>query len=281
MATLKEVQSNLENVLTIGTITGIYQDMAQLRMNRVREEVLKTRQFLEGLIKVYGLAKKSYLASAQKKDSRKLAKLLTKGKKDQVLIFLSTNEFFHGHLISELWRSARNYLKENKANLVVIGKMGKYLAEQSGYGHKLFYFQLDDEKPAQEDLKELVESIRKYERVIVFHGRFETVIHQEPMQTDISGGNYLEEETIETKRYLFEPSPEEILEFFENEIVAALFNQVILEHRLAKHASRMVAMHQITEKANLMGENLKKKKMKILRQIQDKKQIEFFNSFNI
>ena len=164
---------------------------------------------------------------------------------------------------------------------MVIGRMGKYLAENSGYGHKIFYFQLDEEKPAQEDMKEIIEFIEKYERVIVFHGRFETVIRQAPTQTDISGGAYLEEEVAEVKHYLFEPDPEKVLEFFENEIVVALLNQVILEHRLAKYAARLVAMYQTTEKAHQMEEKLRKEKIKIQRQQSDKKQTDFFGSFNL
>ena len=110
MPTLKEIKANLETVSTLGMVTGIYQSIAQLRMNHIREEVLKTRQFLEGLVIVYGLAKKSYLASVSKKGGEKLDKFLSKRKKGQVLIFLSTNEFLYGPLILELWRNIKNYL---------------------------------------------------------------------------------------------------------------------------------------------------------------------------
>ena len=47
----------------------------------------------------------------------------------------------------------------------MVGRIGKYLAEGSGFGHKLMYFELNDEKPEKEAIKDIAEFIKNYEKV--------------------------------------------------------------------------------------------------------------------
>ena len=88
---------------------------------------------------------------------------------------------------------------------MVVGKLGKYLAENYKLGHKIFYFDLNDEKPEEETIKEIIDFVKRYERIIVFHGKFETVLNQNPAITDISGGISPEEQTEEVKDYFLNP----------------------------------------------------------------------------
>ena len=146
---------------------------------------------------------------------------------------------------------------------MVVGRVGKSLAENYRLGHKIFYFELNDEKPEEEIIKEIIEFVKRYEKIIVFHGKFETILNQNPAITDVSGGVSPGERTDEIKNYLFEPSPEAVLEFFETEIVGNLFSQTILEHSLAKYTARMMAMYQATENIKQSKKESGKKQKKI------------------
>ena len=278
MASLKKIKNDLETISKIFLIASIYQEIAHLRMVEIRQAVLKIREFLDGLNRVYHLAKRSFFASLEKK-SEGIPYILQK--QGEVAVFLSANEFFYGTLILDIWQEIQEYLKEKEAALMVVGKMGKYLVEASGLRLKIFYFELDDEKPEREKIKEIVEFVKNYKKIVVFHGKFETVLSQNAVMTDISGGITLEEKIGEVKNYLFEPSPETVLEFFETEIVFALFNQTILEHRLARYAARMMAMYQATENAKKIKKEVEKNKKKLEQQISDKKQIEIFSGFKL
>ena len=145
----------------------------------------------------------------------------------------------------------------------------------------MFYFELDDEKPERERVKGIIEFVKNYEEIIIFHGRFHTVLFQKVVQTNISGGITLEKELGEIKSYLFEPSPEAVLEFFETELMSAFFNQAVLEHRLSRYATRMIAMYQATENAKKIREKLKIEQKKLERQLLNKKQIEVFSGFQL
>ncbi len=278
MASLKKNKNDLETISQISLITSIYQEIAHLRMVEIRQAVLKIREFLDGLARIYHLAKRSFFASLGKKTEG--IPYISK-KQGEVAVFLSANEFFYGSLILDIWQKTQEYLKEKKVDLIVVGKMGKYLAEANKLRLKIFYFELDDEKPEREKVKEIIELVKNYEKIVVFHGKFETVLSQNAVMTDISGGITFEEKIGEIKNYLFEPSPKTVLEFFETEIVSALFNQTILEHRLARYATRMMAMYQATENTKKIKKEVEKNKKKLEQQILDKKQIEIFSGFKL
>lgn len=276
MKALRQIRNNIKSVTTIELIARAYQEIARLRMNRVRQGVLENREFIEHLSKIYAIAE----AAKEREISKKIKKKYPKEealRKGEVVIFLSSNERFYGTLNLEIWRQVSNYLAENKADLIVVGRMGKYLAEASGFGTKMFYFELDDDHPEEKRMQAIVEFAKKYKDIIVFHGRFKTILTQEVAQSTISASFISEDKTkLPLKTYLFEPSPEAILEFFETELMYAFFKQTVLEHQLSKYATRMIAMHQASQNAKKTKQQLQKIFKKMQRQLLNKKQIEQF-----
>jgi len=278
MPTLKEIRKNLETVSAIKSIASTYQEIANLRMRRIREKVLKNRQFFKELLGIYQRVKSAYLSSLKKKPAKKERVSFRRVEKEKIVVFLSANQFFYGALILDIWKEVQKYLENQKTDLAVVGRTGKYLAEGAGFGHRMYYFELDDVKPEKGRIGEIVEFIKKYRQVLVFHGRYEGVLFQKPVMSEISGELPFEQKAREVKNYLFEPSPEAILDFFETEIVATLFNQTILEHQLARYASRVMAMYRATENAKRLEKKLQVLENKLERQKLNKRQIEFFGS---
>lgn len=281
MAILREIKENLKAIANIEAVTRTYQEIANLRMNKIRREVLDNRDLADELSRVYILAKKAYAVQFKNKKLTKARESFMKRKKQRVVVFLSCNERFHGTLVLDIWKELLNFLTENKADLAIAGRIGKYLAERSGFGHKMFYFELDDDEPEREKVKGIIEFIKNYEEIIIFHGRFQTILSQKVVQSNISGGAVQEKELSKIKNYLFEPSPEAVLDFFETELMSAFFNQTILEHRLSKYATRMIAMHQATESAKERKKELETEQKKITRQLLNKEQIEMFSGFQL
>jgi len=106
-------------------------------------------------------------------------------------------------------------------------------------------------------------------------------LFQKVVQSDISGGTIQEKELGEIKNYLFEPSPEAVLDFFETELISAFFNQTILEHRLSRYATRMIAMYQATRSAKEKRRELEIEQKKLIRQLLNKKQVEMFSGLQL
>ena len=111
----KEIKENLEVVSAIGDITGIYQEIASLRIKQMREGVAKTKEFLAGVADVYNKAKASYIAAFQKSvmkgktDYTQADFIKRNGKK--VFILLSANEHLYGTLILDIWHLFTNDLR--------------------------------------------------------------------------------------------------------------------------------------------------------------------------
>jgi len=277
MSTFKEIEENLEMISAIRNIASTYQDIADLRMKQIREKVLKNRELFKELFNTYQRIKSDYSLFSKNTWSKKEKDSFRKPKKESVIIFSSANQFFYGALILNIWKEIQKYLEKNKTDLIVIGKTGKYLAEENGLGSKMFYFELDDVKPEEKRIGEVLDFIKNYKKIIVFHGRYEKVLSQKPVMNEISGKLPSGDKIEKVYSYLFEPSPEAILEFFETEIIAALFNQTILEHQLARYASRVIAMYKATENAKKLKQKLSIVKNKLKRQKINKKQIEIFS----
>jgi F-type H+-transporting ATPase subunit gamma len=286
METLKKIKEDLETVNLISTITSVYCEIAKMRMNQIRSWVLKNREFLQEIAKIYQKTKLAYFSFLKK------GKILKEGKDFEkitflkkipktAIIFLSANQPFYGKLIYEIWSVLSDFLEAKGVELIVVGKIGRDLILRFNPSKKFSFFELDDDRPKKEEIEKIVEFAKKFQRVIVFHGKFESPIRQSVTVSEISGIFPTLEKIEKAKEYLFEPSPEEIFEFFETEIFTRLFHQTIFEHQLAKFAARVIAMYEATEKSKKEKEKLQMKKIKIQKDIMNKKQINLFLGYSL
>ena len=158
----------------------------------------------------------------------------------------------------------------------VVGTFGKYLVKNDNeIDQNVTYFDLSDDKPNSIQIDKIIKHISKYEQIFVYYGKLVTVLNQLPTKEQISGGASLQQKE-KGKKYLFEPSPQKIMEFFETEIIAALFNQKIFDHQLSRFASRMVAMDLATENANEIIKKLDREYKSLKRRVMNRKQLEVF-----
>ncbi len=279
MPLLKEIEENLKATSMVQVITEIYQEVANRKMQKIRQGVLSNREFIEQLSQVYGSVKRTYISSKKREGVKEKSPI--KYKNGKVVVFLSSSEHFHGTLILNIWKKFLNYVPKNKADLVIVGRIGKYLASATKFKKKFSYFNLDEENPKKEEAKNIIDFISKYEEIIVFHGKFSSILSQKAVQTTISGEISAKETPKENKSYLFEPSIEDVLNFFETELVSAFLNQILLEHRLSEYAIRMTTTYRSTQNAKEQKRKLNLKREKLERQLLNKKQIELFSGFSL
>jgi F-type H+-transporting ATPase subunit gamma len=246
MPTIKEINENLRFISALKEIVLAYQEIANFKINQIRQKVLKNRQFFQELLKTYEIVARLY-----KKEMSE--------KKEEITVFLSAHQPFYGNLILEIWQKVKNFLSEKRRKLVVVGKVGKMMVEESGEFQDFYYFDLDVENIEKEKLSQIVNFLKNYQTIFVFHGKYETITKQIAVREEIGEKLFLEKTEKEEEKYIFEPSLAEIINFFEKEIVGSLFHQTLLEHQLSLNASRVISMYQAGEKAK----NEEKKLMRI------------------
>src|SRR3989344_1075946 len=111
MYSRKEFTENLNAATSIKSITSIYQEIAYLRMNQLKDKVARTSAFLDGGPEIYNHAKSAYIdiikAQTVKKDKAYNELRFIKRNGKTVLVFLSANEHLYGELILNVWDKFR------------------------------------------------------------------------------------------------------------------------------------------------------------------------------
>ena len=171
--------------------------------------------------------------------------------------------------------------------MVVVGKRGKLLFEERMPRARYIYRDLPDTTTNVADIISLMELFSHYRRIHVFYGKFESFVSQIPISTllgEIQHQASTPSSMGDVKppkplvQYLFEPSLKEVAKFFETEILAALFQQITQESRLAKLAARMFQLDTATENIGSVLSTVVFERQKLLHQLENKKQLELVNS---
>lgn len=252
----KLIAEDLEALNSLKDLAESYEEIAVVRMQKIKESVLNTRDFLTEISDVFVDLKASYerevkdLMTRIKRGEKTLFHGLQKNGKT-LLVYLSSNGRLYGSVTQKTYKLFMTDVKKPEAgntDIVIIGSAGKEMFEASGNPKPFEYFEIPDTDVDVEHIKKLMEKFLQYEKVYVYYGKFGNVIKQSPIATSISGEDIFETEittpTPREDRFIFEPTLEKIFHFFETQIMANLFSQTLLENQLARHASRVNAMEE-------------------------------------
>lgn len=286
MAQKKAITEDLEALNSLKELAESYEEIAVIRMQRIRESVLSTRDFLAELSDVFVDLKTSYnqemqdLLKKRKSGDKSLLPVLQK-KGSDLMVYLASNGKLYGSVTQKTFRLfMADLLKPGapKADIAVIGGAGKEMFEGAETGLPFDYFEIPDTNIKMEHIKNLMKKFLQYDHVHVYYGKFGNVINQSPIATSITGDDIFETDVPahvpREDKFIFEPSLEKIFHFFETQIVANLFSQTLLENQLARHASRVNAMEEALVHIEVESVKLNRVKNRMKHQLQNKKQLE-------
>lgn len=252
----KETVSYLRN---FQRITQTYQEIAAVRMQRVKHSVLQNREYLDETRSIYHEVVNSYKEYvAQRLKDEEKASLRDKDKK--VSILLSANTKLYGAIIKKVFEAFYAHIKESETDVVIIGKTGLQMYKETHTTKPYQYFDLPDDILTPEALAEIITAITKYEEIIVFHSQFEDILTQIVKKTALTPERYQAKSdgTTATTMYIFEPAIEEVLQYFEKEILGSLFVQTVNESNLSKFTARMISLNTTSNNINQRVEDLTK-----------------------
>lgn len=260
-----------------------YEEISTMKMRAARDSVLHTRNFLSALSAVFVNVKSSY--------KNKVSQENTKGKNNdptlqfsthksngqEIFFLLSATNKLYGDINAKTFQLFRERMEQSpNVAIAIIGRTGKELFESLYPQREYTYFDLPDVVSSVEMLKPLISLMLQYEHVTVFYGRFVNIVNQEAVASSISGDEPLEQQQAPAKEFGFiiEPSIEEVLQFFETQIVSSLFKQTLVEAELARLASRIKAMEQAIIFINTRLTNLSAAEKRAKRNFENRKQLE-------
>lgn len=289
----KIIAENLEALNSLKDLAESYEEIAVIRMQKIKDSVLKTRDFLQDLSDVFVDLKSSYdrevkeLLARRKTGDKTILPLLQKNGKT-LMVYLSSNGRLYGSVTQKTYKLFIGDLKkpENQnVDVFIIGSAGKDMYEASGAAKPFTYFEIPDVGVDLVHIKKIMQKFLQYEKVHVYYGKFDNVVNQTPIGTSITGENIFESEVVETvsrdDRFIFEPILEKIFYFFETQIIANLFSQTLLENQLARHASRVNAMEEALIHIEEESRKLVRARNTIKHQMQNRKQLETISGLTL
>jgi F-type H+-transporting ATPase subunit gamma len=275
----KQIENEISELVSLNDITKAYALISSIMIKRVRESVLKSRDFLDSIFDIFNEVFYSY-----KKEVMSLA-IKGRGKKGitflshngrTVCVFLSSNTRLYGDVVVDTFNNFLREIREKDVEATIIGRYGLILFRQVEKGRPYTYFDFPDNEIDTKQLMSIISHLVQYEEIHLYYPKFENVITQRPSVFKISAGSTITEarpKEFKYVSYIFEPSLEDILIFFETEIFTSVFEQTIRESQLAKFASRLVAMDIAQGRIKDKISEAKLRKSKLVHAVSNRKQL--------
>ncbi len=248
MKTVKNLKDELDYLSSFLTMVETYEEIAALRMRKVKKFILERREFMRGLNEAFAYISYAYRVYRKSLKGKARDRVLnTNGR--TVAILLSSNTGMYGDIIINTFDIFKEDIKNSDFDLVIVGKVGQRMYENLGKGKAYKYFDMMDNGIDEPGIKKLIEHITDYSNVVVYHGSFKSVLSQVPTRTEVPVELKRIEQSLKSydEKFLFEPSVEKVAEHFEKQIESLIFEQVVFESCLSKFASRMINMDIASE----------------------------------
>jgi ATP synthase F1 gamma subunit len=279
--TNKELNNQIDNLQAVQNITDVYQQVAAMRMRKVRDGIVNSREFYQKLSEIYLESQACY--REQHKATQHHAKNYareTNGK--SVSVLLSSNTGLYGSVIKAVFKQFADDTATTTDDLIITGQLGRNWFQVLAPTKPFKYFNLaDGTDNLDAQLRQIFEYLAKYSNVKVYHGLFRNIAEQQVKVTTLT--QQLAQKTTPgpSLSFLFEPGVDKVLQTFEEQLLYAFFDQAVYESALSKYGSRMLSLDSATQNISklLAQSRLMSGKMRHLSE--NKKQQEATRLWNI
>lgn len=295
MASKKDIQRRIKSVSNTKKLTRAMEMVSAAKMRKSVEAVLRTRTYANlSWETVLNLSRSSSGNGASshpllvKRDKLDRAAIILISSNRGLCGGFNSNIIEKAHL--SIKKHHEFHGKEFETDFILIGKKGEAVYRYYGYNIAAEFTKLD----IVDDISEVVPAAKmilkdylsgKYDRVFVAYTDFVSASKQVPRVKqilpveierddqhlgivgedtrvgtskeflEVKEGAHLSDEQF-VYEYTFEPSPREVLDEMIPRLVEVQLFQAVLESNASEHSARMAAMHQATDAAKTMVEEL-------------------------
>ncbi|MDO8452854.1 MAG: F0F1 ATP synthase subunit gamma [bacterium] len=273
MSTLSDIQDRLETGISLRYIAESYTETSAKKLKEIRRDVERNRAFFSELASLYHAIK---VVAAEKYH------IFSQKNNKTAIVLITSNYRFFGNLNAKLADFFAKETSSRPGDYFIVGKAGAELLQGmslrgqgmssrgaggdvgiSGISFETVSFHKD--LPTNTELKSFVARLSPYKQVLVFYPEFKSILVQNPVVKDITEAQDIKEPNAPEHKnvidallgkhpdwsddYIFEPRIENILEFFDAQMITILVEEAFLESELAKTAARLVTMDEAQIKA--------------------------------
>ena len=258
MATLQDIKKRIRSVKNTGKITKAMKMVAAAKMRRATEACTDARPFAEGYDRL--------VANLMARIDSEAHPLLAGREERRVaeVVMVTSNRGLCGGFNTNVIKEMRRLLAEDgyeEVKVTAIGTKASGAARKAEVLVESLNHLID--APDFTEIETLVRGLRKRfesgetDRVFLLFNRFVSTLSQVPtlqqllpvMPTEDGAGQDIGD-------MIFEPSPEDLLDFVLGQRLVVQTRQAILESAAGEHAARMTAMDSATKNANEMIDRL-------------------------
>lgn len=287
MISAKSLIVENDGLLDLKALIEAYEEIAANQMQKVRQSVLLSREFMDGVTAIFSEVRASYdkqiknMETQGRKHIEEFSVLPRNGK--TVAVFVSANSGLFGDIVEQTFKLFVDYVNENQGQSgnviepVIIGKLGLRMITDRKINFLYNYFDFPDDHVDYDSVNMMMRYLLQFQRILVFHGQFKSLVYQKAVSTGVSGHDLVASRKISAEQekvsYLFEPSLKDVLQTFEGQILSSIFSQAMHESQLAKFASRMFNLDRAMENIENRMNNLRGERRRVDHQINYRKQL--------
>lgn len=258
MANIRLIKRRIKTSKNISQITKAMELVAAAKMKKAQGAALSGKLYAA---KIYEMV----MRLSRKTDYRSHPLLITPaptGKR--LIILLSTNKGLCGGLNTTLFRFfAKEYRDLSTHDVITVGRKGADFLTRIGHSVKADF---SDTTPRERVVPALVELMISlflsgaYDGVDIVSNEFISVVKQEPFKKTLLPLT-IAPQAVETDdegqyEFLIEPTVSEVFESLLPHYVENQLRDVVLEAEASEYAAQMIAMHNATDNANSLCDEL-------------------------
>lgn len=263
MAGMRDIKRRIKSIGSTRKITRAMQMVSAAKMRKAQSATLASRSYSHLAWElIQNVAAESTIKHPLMFSSPTASKI--------GVIFLSTNRGMIGSLNLNLANKLNKMAREENAELEIVnyGKKGQLILKRLGK-NIVADFEKFERTLSAEDIYPLAQFATrefwtgKYKKFVVVYNHFKSTLVQEPTvkqilplaENVVGAYSYVEGENISEQQaeaegdYLFEPTPNDVIEHLIPRIVESQIYQAVLESNASEHSARMVMMKNATEAA--------------------------------
>lgn len=289
MATIREINEEIETVRNVGDFTTSLQQIAAGRMIKLKKLVLAANRFADEatiILRELELEKTKQIERELKIKKSQLSQVNQPKKstnKDKIeedyksaIIIITSDQGLCGSYNTEVFRKSEEIIPNNlSADYYVIGSKGQDFFKRITTKYKVKYFPYNiPNEIVIEDLRPLISMFYHYDQIHLIYNRYINTATRKAVFIELVIPNIeleeLKKEKVEGK-YIFEPNLGELITSVSAKLRHALFRQQILDSKLSLYTAHMIAMQTASENAKELIEELNLEYRKARRKLVDKK----------
>lgn len=236
-----DVAAQEQTMRTIMTLTSAFEGLSSMKIAQIKDQVVESQAYFADLWQMYNQLRVDPVFNYGRDDTSKVAIDKT------LFIGITAEGGFSGDIDQRLIAKMLKQYKPETHDIIILGHHGAMQLSQSHVDFKK-YFKLP-KKDREINVQPLIDYIQQYRSTTVFFQSYESLMSQTIRDVELhsavqAAGSQVEQgkEIINEDNYIFEPSSYAVVAHMERTMVQISLSQMILESKLAQHASRYRAM---------------------------------------